>query len=249
VTVSPRHTAGLYSAALAAVAQLARASACHAEGRGFESLQPLSKSPPNRRVLCWPDDSHRAIQKLGIRIAHTAYSLDPFALWTAFPPSMAGRYSHDYYGSSATPRRQQRTVRLPQTPRGSAGTAGALPTFTIDRSAGSAPSYTPGVSSRATATPERDLARPNRDQTGRDGPEQVPGPSTPTAHSRQFPGCCAVSGLLTLVRLLHLSALLARHDVDGPAPLRSPADRSVPHKSLITSRPHHSPGRGQFCKF
>ena len=26
-----------------------------------------------------------------------------------------GRDSHDYYGSSATPRRQQRTVRLPQT--------------------------------------------------------------------------------------------------------------------------------------
>ena len=27
---------------LAGVAQLARASACHAEGRGFESLQPLT---------------------------------------------------------------------------------------------------------------------------------------------------------------------------------------------------------------
>ena len=32
---------GLYSAPFAAVAQLARASACHAEGREFESLQPL----------------------------------------------------------------------------------------------------------------------------------------------------------------------------------------------------------------
>ena len=29
----------------AAVAQLARASACHAEGRGFESLQPLLEKP------------------------------------------------------------------------------------------------------------------------------------------------------------------------------------------------------------
>src|SRR3954447_11341670 len=29
----------------AAVAQLARASACHAEGRGFESLQPLRQKP------------------------------------------------------------------------------------------------------------------------------------------------------------------------------------------------------------
>jgi len=43
-----------------------------------------------------------------------ACSLDPFALWTAFPSSLVGRYSHDYYGSSATPRRQQRTVRLPR---------------------------------------------------------------------------------------------------------------------------------------
>src|SRR3954471_5423664 len=33
----------LYSAPRAAVAQLARASACHAEGRGFESHQPLSR--------------------------------------------------------------------------------------------------------------------------------------------------------------------------------------------------------------
>src|ERR687897_226647 len=49
-----------------------------------------------------------------------AYSLDPFTLWTAFPPSSVGRDSHDYYGSSATPRRQQRTVRLPRT-RGSGG--------------------------------------------------------------------------------------------------------------------------------
>src|SRR6478609_3787637 len=32
-------------AVLADVAQLARASACHAEGRGFESLHPLSRKP------------------------------------------------------------------------------------------------------------------------------------------------------------------------------------------------------------
>jgi hypothetical protein len=52
-------------------------------------------------------------------------------LWTAFPPSLVARDCHDYYGSSATPRRQQRTVRLPRTHQpGSAGTARALPTFT-----------------------------------------------------------------------------------------------------------------------
>jgi hypothetical protein len=59
-----------------------------------------------------------------------AYSLDPFALWTAFPPSLVARDCHDYYGSSDSPRRQQRTVRLPRTPKGSAGTAGTSPTFT-----------------------------------------------------------------------------------------------------------------------
>ncbi len=42
--------------ARAAVAQLARASACHAEGREFESLQPLAtRNPPNRGVFCCPD--------------------------------------------------------------------------------------------------------------------------------------------------------------------------------------------------
>jgi hypothetical protein len=28
--------------------------------------------------------------------------LCPFALWTALPPSLVGRYSHDYYGHSVT---------------------------------------------------------------------------------------------------------------------------------------------------
>ena len=40
---------GLYSAARADVAQLARASACHAEGRGFESLHPLHEKAPLTR--------------------------------------------------------------------------------------------------------------------------------------------------------------------------------------------------------
>jgi hypothetical protein len=38
----------------AAVAQLARASACHAEGRGFEPLQPLRESPATAGVFCTP---------------------------------------------------------------------------------------------------------------------------------------------------------------------------------------------------
>jgi hypothetical protein len=36
------------------VAQLARASACHAEGRGFESLHPLLVKAPLRRGFCLP---------------------------------------------------------------------------------------------------------------------------------------------------------------------------------------------------
>ena len=89
-----------------------------------------------------------------------AGSLDPFALWTAFPSSPVARDCHDYYESSATPRRQQRTVRLPRTPRGSAGTAGTLPTFT-HRPVGrvGAQLYPGGIAAGYRNTP-RGLARP-----------------------------------------------------------------------------------------
>jgi hypothetical protein len=44
--------------------------------------------------------------------------------------------------------------------------------------------------------------RPPERSTGeRDGPQRARGPSTPTAHSRQFRGWCPVSGLQPLVRL------------------------------------------------
>ncbi len=39
-----------YTSRRADVAQLARASACHAEGRGFESHHPLLESPQNQRL-------------------------------------------------------------------------------------------------------------------------------------------------------------------------------------------------------
>jgi hypothetical protein len=44
---------------------------------------------------------------------HAANLLDPFALQTAFPPSMTGRDSGDYYESYAASRRHQPTTRLP----------------------------------------------------------------------------------------------------------------------------------------
>jgi len=94
-----------------------------------------------------------------------ACSLDPFALWTAFPPSLVARDCHDYYGSSATPRRQQRTVRLPQTPEGSAGTAGTLPTFThIPVGRVGAQLYPGGIATRYRNT-ARGLARPSDKRT------------------------------------------------------------------------------------
>ena len=71
------------------------------------------------------------------------------------------RDCHDYYGSSATPRWQQRTVRLPEPNNGSAGTPGTFPTFTTDQSAGSAPSSTPEVSVALYRNTQRDPIHPN----------------------------------------------------------------------------------------
>jgi hypothetical protein len=91
---------------------------------------------------------------------HAAYSLDPFALWTAFPPSSVGRDSHDYYESSATPRRQQRTVRLPQAQglgghRRDASHVHHQPVGRVG-----AQLYPGGIAARYRNTP-RDLARPS----------------------------------------------------------------------------------------
>ncbi len=55
---------------LAAVAQLARASACHAEGRGFESLQPLRKAPLRRGFFLRSSDVPPPATRLGITIGH-----------------------------------------------------------------------------------------------------------------------------------------------------------------------------------
>jgi hypothetical protein len=74
---------------------------------------------------------------------------------------------------------------------------------------------------------------PEQETVGRDDPEQQPGSSTPTAHSRQFRGCCPVSGLLTLVRLLRLSALLPH-----PARWR----RTVARSSGAAPALHHTSG-------
>ena len=68
---------------------------------------------------------------------------------------------HDYYGSSATPRRQQRTVRLPRTPKGSAGTAGALPTFTHRPVGRVGAQLYPGGIATGYRNPARGLDRPN----------------------------------------------------------------------------------------
>jgi hypothetical protein len=145
------------------------------------------------------------------------------------PALLGGALLHDYYESSATPRRQQRTVRLPQTPTaGSAGTAGALHTFTHRPVGRVGAQLYPGGHRHALPQHGARPRPPEQQTVGRDGPQRKRGPSAPTAHSRQFRGCCPVSGLLTLVRLLRLSALLPH-----PARWR----RTVARSSRAACRP------------
>src|SRR3954453_8321586 len=59
-TLPRPRAACLYWPSLAAAAQLARASACHAEGRGFESLQPLAEAPANAGASSF---SHRFVER------------------------------------------------------------------------------------------------------------------------------------------------------------------------------------------
>jgi hypothetical protein len=63
-------------ARLADVAQLARASACHAEGRGFESLHPLLEDPLEIAGFLasdWnPEDVLRARSQVLVRNHHPA---------------------------------------------------------------------------------------------------------------------------------------------------------------------------------
>ena len=144
-----------------------------------------------------------------------ATSFHPIVLLAHWTPSPCRRLSRPpWWRVTATT-----TTGPPPRPGGNSGRCacpeqarrappGRFPRSLICRSAGSAPSCTPGASPRATATPH--VASTDRTANGR--PRRVPnrnrGPSTPTAHSRQFRGCSWVSGLLALVRLLRLSALL-----------------------------------------
>ena len=165
---------------------------------------------------------------------------------------MVARDCHDYYGSSATPRRQQRTVRLPQTPRVRRAPPGRFPR-----------SPSTGRQDRRSAVPRghrralpqhRTRPRPTEQQTiDQDGPRTETGARAPqTAHSRQFRGCSWVSGLLTLIRLLRLSASLARTarwrqtvvPSSGAAPaLRHTSGIRLP---LNFSRPLRRPRAGPF---
>jgi hypothetical protein len=110
---------------------------------------------------------------------HAAYSLDPFGLWAAFPPSSVGRYSHDYYESSATPRRQQRTVRLPRT-RGSGGHRRDASHVQHQPVGKVGAQLYPGASPRSTAT--RRAASPAREANERPRRSR---PATRTEHRQQ----------------------------------------------------------------
>jgi len=129
---------------------------------------------------------------------HAAYSLDPFALWTALPPSPVAllprllrvlRHAPAATADGApapTPRvRRAPPERFPRSP--STGRQGRRPAL---------PRGHRRAAPRHAARPRP----PDQQTSGRDGPEQQPGPSTPTAHSRQFRGWSQVSGLPPLVR-------------------------------------------------
>jgi hypothetical protein len=114
-----------------------------------------------------------------------ACPLDPFALGTVLPPCPVGRDSHDYYGSSATPRRQRRTVRLPQTQGSGGHRRGASHVHSSTGRQGRRPAVPRGH----RRAPPQHGARPHpseREPDGQDGPHRERGPSVPTAHSRQF---------------------------------------------------------------
>jgi hypothetical protein len=89
---------------------------------------------------------------------HSANLLPPFAMYRALPGS-------DYYGGSAPPGATSRRRACPHTQRWG-GQHRTVPTFTVDRSAGSATSFSPD--SLATSTPQAFLvaSRPAR-LTGR----------------------------------------------------------------------------------
>jgi hypothetical protein len=124
--------------------------------------------------------------------SRAACSLDPFALWTAFPPSLVARNYHDYYGSSATLRRRQRTVRLAPS-KARRAPPGRFPRSLINRSAGSAPSCAQG---HRHALPQHGARPrpPEQETVGRDDPQRKRGSSIPTAHSRQFRGLLSCIG-------------------------------------------------------
>jgi hypothetical protein len=62
-----------------------RSPDCHAEGRGFESLQPLSEKPPKLGIFVGQIDRSGAKSKLGIRIGHQTACSIRTPLSTPFP--------------------------------------------------------------------------------------------------------------------------------------------------------------------
>jgi hypothetical protein len=122
---------------------------------------------------------------------------------------MVARDCHDYYESSATPRRQQRTVRLPRPRRVGGHRRDASHVHHRPVGRVGAQLYPGDIATRYRNT-ARGLDRPNRKRSAETIPNSNRDRASQTAHSRQFQGRSQVSGLLTLIRLLRLSASLAR---------------------------------------
>ena len=144
----------------------------------------------------YPLPGHRRLGKRRARVHRRPPSVQSCCVLTGplrpadgSPAPPVARDCHDYYGSSATPRRQQRTVRLPQTHQ--PGFGGHR------RDASHVHSYTgrqgrrPAVPRGHRRAPPQPGARPRppeRVPDKQDDPQRERGPSIPTAHSRQFRG-------------------------------------------------------------
>jgi hypothetical protein len=91
---------------------------------------------------------------------------------------------------------------------------------------------------------------PDQQPSGRDGPERKPGPSAPTAHSRQFRGCRPVSGLQPLIRSPYAFLPCYRTRSAGGGPLLDrqgllPPSAAPPASGCPSASPDRYGGRGR----
>jgi hypothetical protein len=157
-------------------------------------------------------------------------------MWPAFPTS-------DYYGSSATPAAATADGAPAPNPKVRRAPPGRFPRSPSTGRQGRRPAVPRG---HRRALPQHSTRPRPPEQTtcGRDGPKRATGPSIPTAHSRQFRGCCPVSGLQPLVRFPYAFLPCYRTRPAGGGPLLDRQGPLPPSAAPPASGcPSASPGR------